>query len=149
MKGLNKVKDISANLLEDGFDVRISTLGLSMFPLIATGDRIIITPQKNLDIGDLIVFAREDTAVCHRIASVFARDGIGYYRTRGDNCSAFDEPITSDQVIGKVIRIERVRVSLARKILLFVYPVLRFVRLNEMAVSALLMVRNIVIRQSP
>lgn len=136
------------HLLENGLDVRISTIGLSMFPLIAPGDRIIITPQKDLNIGDLIVFARADTMICHRLAQVYTRDGIEYYCTRGDNCSAHDKPVTSDHVIGKVIRIERARVSLVRKILLFVYPVLRFGRLNVMVISSLLMVRNIVKRQT-
>jgi signal peptidase I len=149
MKGLNNVKDISADLLENGFAVRISTLGLSMFPHIAPGDRIIISPQKDFNIGDLIVFAQADTMVCHRLAHVFARDGIRYYRTRGDNCSALDEPVTSDQVIGKAIKVERPHISLARKVLLFIYPVLRFGRLNAMVVSALMMVRNIVKRQTP
>ncbi len=136
-------------MLENGLDVRISTIGFSMFPLIAPGDRIIITPQKDLNIGDLIVFARADTMVCHRLAQVFTRDGIEYYCTRGDNCSAHDGPVTSDQIIGKVIRIDRARISLARKILLLVYPVLRFGRLNAMVVSALMMARNIVKRKTP
>jgi signal peptidase I len=140
---LNKIKDISTGLLENGFDIRISTLGLSMFPLIATGDMITITPQKDLNTGDLIVFTRADALVCHRLAHVFARDGVAYYLTRGDNCFAPDEPVTSDQVIGKVIRIDRVHFSLARRILLFAYPVLRFGRLNAMFVTTLTMLRNI------
>ncbi|MEJ2683500.1 MAG: signal peptidase I [Candidatus Sulfobium sp.] len=146
---MGKVKDMSEDLLRNGFGVRISTLGLSMFPLIATGDRIVISPQRDFAIGDLVVFAKSDIMVCHRLAQVFAEDGIEYYRTRGDNCSGTDEPVPSDQIIGKVISIERARVSLARKILLFAYPVLRFARLNSLVVSVLITARNILEGRKP
>lgn len=134
---------MSAGLLRHGFDIRISTLGLSMFPLIASGDRIVITPQGEINIGDVIVFVRADAMVCHRLAHVFERDGIEYYVTRGDNCTDLDESVTSDQIVGKVIRIEREQVSLARRILLFAYPVLRFGRLNALVISGLTKAGNI------
>lgn len=141
---MGKVKDMSEDLLGNGFGVRISTLGLSMFPLIATGDKVVISPRRNFAVGDLVVFAASDVMVCHRLAQVFARDGIEYCRTRGDNCSSPDEPVPYDQIIGKVIGIERAHVSLVRRLLLLAYPVLRFARLNSLAVSGLMATSNVI-----
>ena len=140
---MNRSYAISEDLLSRGFNVRVTTRGSSMFPLIATGDRITISPDINPDIGDVIAYKSHGDMICHRLMKVFEKDGIRYYRTLGDNCSGLDEPVTSDQIVGKVTGIKRERVSLARRVLLFVYPVLRFGRLNVMVISALIMARNI------
>ena len=140
---MNKVKNISEDLLENGFDVRMPTTGLSMFPLIRTGDRITVTPQKNLVIGDLVVFARADNIVCHKLVKIFERDDIKYYQTRGDSHFGLDEPVTIDQILGKVVSIERYKISLTRRILLFIYPLLTFSRLNAFLITVLIRIRGI------
>jgi hypothetical protein len=149
IKGLNKVKNISEDLLENGFNVRMPTTGLSMFPLIQTGDRITITPQKDLAIGDLVVFAREDNVVCHELINIFERDGSKYYQTRGVGHFSLDEPVAVDQILGKVVRIERDNISLTRKSLLFLYPILKFGRLNAFLISVLMGVRDVLVKLRP
>ena len=143
MKIGGKFKGLSEDLLRSSYDVRINTRGSSMFPLIRTRDKITISPEKNPDIGDIIVFKRNDQMVCHRLVKVFERDGARYFQTRGDTHFSLDEPVLAAQILGKVTRIERGNVSLMRRILLFVYPVLRFGRLNATLISALIMVRNV------
>ena len=138
-----KVKEVSKGLLNDGLNVRVSTLGLSMFPLIKTGDKITISPGKCFDIGNLIVFAKDEQMVCHRLVRVFETDGIKYYQTRGDSFFGLDEPVTVEQILGKVIRIERKNVSISRRLLLFIHPVLRFGGLNACMIRALIMIRSI------
>ena len=140
---MNKIKNISEDLLKNGFDVRMPTIGLSMFPLIRTGDRITVTPQKDFAIGDLVVFAGEDNVVCHKLAKIFERDGIKYYQTRGVGHFGLDEPVTADQILGKVVRIERDNISLTRKSLLFIYPLLEFSRLNAVLISVMIRIRGI------
>jgi len=140
---MTKFKGISEDLLIDGFDVRISTRGPSMFPLIRTGDKITVNPEKNLNIGDIIVFKRDEQMVCHRLVKVFERDGIRYYQTRGDSHFNLDDPMTADQILGKVVRIERENVSLPRRILLLIHPALKFGRLNAIVISALIKIKNI------
>ncbi len=149
MNGLNKIKDVSTDLLEDGFDIRISTLGLSMYPLIRTGDKITIRPGKNFEIGDIVLFSRDDQFVCHRLVKAYEKSGIKYYQTRGDSFFGLDAPVTVEQVLGKVVRIERENVSLPRKILLFMYPAMRFAGINALAISALILIRNILTRNKP
>lgn len=138
---LTKFKDISEDLLSSGTDVCIITRGLSMFPLIYTGDRITVSPEKSPSIGDLMVFKSNDQMVCHRLVRVFEKDGMKYYQTRGDSFFNLDEPITLDQILGKVIRIERENMSLPRRTLLFIYPALKFGRFNAFVINALVKLR--------
>jgi signal peptidase I len=140
---MTKFKGISEYLLNNDFDVRIHTIGTSMFPLIRTGDKATVSPEKNLKVGDIIVFKRGDYMVCHRLVKVFEMDGIRYYQTRGDSHFNLDDPMTADQILGKVVRIERENVSLPRRILLLIHPALKFGRLNSIVISALIKIKNI------
>jgi signal peptidase I len=137
----SRFKGISEDLLSSGMDVRTSTRGFSMYPLISTGDRITINAAKNLGIGDIIVFKRNDQMVCHRMVRVFEKDGMNYYQTRGDSFFNLDEPVTLDQILGKVIWIERENMSLPRRILLSIYPALKFGRFNAFVITALVKLR--------
>ncbi len=137
MTTLTKFKGISEDLLGNGIDIRISTRGSSMCPLISTGDKITISPEKNLAIGDFIVFKRDDKMICHRLVRIMETNGIKYYLTRGDSFFGLDAPVSADQILGKVIRIERGNVSLVRRLLLLMYPALRFGRLNAVVINAL------------
>jgi len=51
--------------------------------------------------------------------------------------------MTADQILGKVVRIERENISLPRRILLLIHPVLKFGRLNAIVISALIKIKNI------
>ncbi len=136
---------ISEDLLIQGFNVRVFARGSSMFPLIRTGDWITISPNRNPVVDDIIVFKKNDRMVCHRLVKIFMKNGRKYYRTRGDSFLSSDGPITADQILGKVEKIERGSVSPIRRMLLFIRPALRFGRLNAALISALIMARNILI----
>lgn len=138
-----KVKEVSKELLNNGYNVRISTCGPSMFPLIKTGDRITIRPVENFCIGNLIVFIRDRQMVCHRLVRVFEKGGIKYYQTRGDSLFGLDGPVTVDQILGRVTRIERENVSPARRVLLLLHPVLKFGRLNAHVIAILIKLNTI------
>jgi signal peptidase I len=137
-----KLKDLSEDLLTDGYQVRIKASGLSMFPFISTGDRITISPPKDLTIGDIIVFNRGGQMVAHKLVKVFEKNGTRYYLTRGDSSLRLDQPITAGEILGKVTGIERARLSFARRVLLFIFPAVRFGRLNAVLVFALTRIRN-------
>ncbi|MHB8882567.1 MAG: S24/S26 family peptidase [Thermodesulfovibrionales bacterium] len=136
-------KDISELLLADGFDVRMHAAGASMFPVISSGDRIIVGREREYAVGDILVFRRNDSLVCHRLRKLSEKDGIRYYQTRGDSFLSPDEQVVAGQVLGKVLRIEQERVSLARRVLLWLSPALHFGRLNAFAVSALVSITNL------
>jgi signal peptidase I len=137
-----ELKELSEDLLINGYNVRIKTSGLSMFPSLWTGDRITISPQKDVNTGDIIVFDRRDQMVAHKLVRVFEKEGIRYYQTRGDSSFRLDQPITAREILGKVTRIERAKLSFARRILLFIYPALRFGRLNAVLIFVLTRIRS-------
>jgi len=139
---LRKFKGISEDLLANGYHVRIKTSGLSMFPLIWTGDKVTISPQKDVNIGDVIVFSRDGRMVGHKIVRIFEKNGIQYYQTRGDSVFRVDEPITAERILGKVIRIEKGNIPPTRRILLLVYPALQFGCLNAILISALIRIKS-------
>jgi signal peptidase I len=133
-----RVKGISGELLGSGMDVRVSTRGLSMFPLISTGDKITIHPEKDYEMGELIVFKRDGQMVCHRLVKVFEKDDVRYYQTRGDSFFGLDEPVTADQILGTVTKIDRGKVSFVRRMLLLLYPALKFGKLNAFLIAVLI-----------
>lgn len=142
-EGLKKATITSRELLTIGFDVCINTRGLSMFPLIYTGDRITVSPAKDLVIRDIILYKRDDQLVCHRLVRVFEKGGVKYYQTQGDSFFGLDEPVTAGQILGKVIRIERDNVSIARRILLLIHPILKFGKLNAFVIAILIKLKAI------
>jgi len=113
-----------------------------MFPLIWTGDKVTISPQKDVNIGDVIVFSRDGRMVGHKVVRIFEKNGIQYCQTRGDSVFRLDEPITAERILGKVIRIERGNIPPARRILLLVHPALQLGCLNAILISALIRIKS-------
>jgi hypothetical protein len=109
-----------------------------MFPLIRAGDLITISPDTQPKIGDMVVFRRNGAMVCHRLVKMCEKDGIIHYQTRGDTVSSLDDPILRHEILGKVIRIDMMSLSLARRMLLLIYPVIRYGRLNAFVLPALM-----------
>ena len=139
---MNLSLGISEDLLRNGVNVRITTRGSSMFPLIRTGDRITISPEPHPKIGDVVVVRRNGAMVCHRLVKIFEKDGTTHYQTRGDTVSRVDDPIPQRELLGKVIKIDMMRPSLARRILLLINPVIRRGRLNSVLLPALMKMRK-------
>jgi signal peptidase I len=140
---MTKLKNISEHLLSDGFSVRLNTRGFSMFPLISTGDRIIIKQVRSPAPGDVIVFKRNDELIGHRLRRIFRKDGITFLQTKGDNQYKPDEPITPSEILGKVVEIDRGAVTFTRKMLLACHPLLRFGYLNAILVAVLIQIRKL------
>ncbi len=135
-------KDFSKDLLTHGYAIRTNARGLSMFPYIWTGDKITISPARDIKPADIIVFTRNAQLVCHTVVRMREKNGIKHYETRGDSSFGPDEPVTSKEVLGKVTRIERGNMPFVRRILLFMSPVLRAGRLNAVITSSLTRIRN-------
>ncbi len=140
----NSYISVAESLLNDGYDIRIGIRGTSMLPLLSTGDMITIHCEKDYQKGALTVIKRDGHMACSRLVNIFEQDGITYYQTRGDAVFGFGEVVTSDLILGKVIKIERQKVSLPRRILIFSYPALRFGNLNAYVISSLIKIRAII-----
>ena len=81
-----------------------SVLTGSMMPTINVGDIILVDikdEQDNFNVQDMIVFKQDNAIVTHRIVKVDENKII----TKGDANNTTDEPITKENIIGKVIKI--------------------------------------------
>jgi len=80
-----------------------------MYPSIRPGSVIFIKPiveSGDLVSGEIIAWKRESGFVVHRLIRTEKRGNEIYYISRGDSSKTEDNPLTRDQIAGKVIRIE-------------------------------------------
>lgn len=79
--------------------------GYSMKPTLMAGDLVIIQPTapETIREGDIIQFRVLSGSVVHRVKTIRAENGTLTFITRGDNNNVDDDPVTADQVQGKVV----------------------------------------------
>ena len=84
----------------------------SMKPMIQPGDVVIINKiesleaMKELEVGDIIQFERNDLMINHRIIEIIERDGQTLYQTKGDNNNVADTPLVEMKDIrGRIIKV--------------------------------------------
>jgi signal peptidase I len=135
---VNKYKGLSESLLADGVCVLMNARGGSMFPLISAGDMITVRQERSYSVGEVVVFKRNGALLCHRLVKLFESGGIRCAVTRGDSLLLPDKPVPVDRILGKVVMVEKKNMSLARRILVLLYPLVCFGRLNALLVSALI-----------
>ena len=76
-----------------------------MRPTLDVGDVAVVlesNPSK-ITFGNVIQYWTEESMIIHRVTDVFQSGGVYYFTTKGDANSIQDDPISQDQVIGKVI----------------------------------------------
>lgn len=87
--------------------MNILAKGNSMFSTMKEGElyNIDIENNKVLNIGDIIVYVKNEMVICHRIIDIIrTKNNSIFYVTKGDNCTEPDPyAITLDKVIGKII----------------------------------------------
>ncbi len=87
--------------------MKLTCLGPSQWPLLRSGSEIIVDPLvlDELTPGDLVVYNREGTRICHR---VLERVGQGYYTQwllKGDANFKADGWICREHLLGKVVQV--------------------------------------------
>jgi signal peptidase I len=97
------------DILGRNLGLRVKVTGKSMSPVLQGGE--IVTIQKVqaslLQIGDLIFYkTREGIPLLHRIVGKQREKDMFIFHTKGDALMSTDEPVTEDNVLGKVCRIE-------------------------------------------
>jgi signal peptidase len=108
--GFSHFGDLSTELLSRGCGVRFRAPGTSMHPTIRHMDLITVEPvaPSNLKRGDIILYRLQKSFIAHRIVSIEEQDGCGLtFILRGDGSTAYDAPVKSAQVLGKVVSLER------------------------------------------
>jgi signal peptidase I len=93
-------------VLGNGFCIRVKGRGMSMYPMIRTGDILLVEPEKpdGFSAGDIIFFKPiSGIYVVHRLMK---KDGSATLITKGDNLNYYDAAISVKQVLGRVVRID-------------------------------------------
>ena len=113
MKSSKFVK-VCTELLRAGHQVKFKAPGDSMHPTICDGDLITVEPQKPSDVcvGDIILYYHENGVVAHRVVNIQAPQSAApgthhQLLLRGDAAIKDDDPVSSEQILGKVVSIER------------------------------------------
>ncbi len=78
--------------------------GRSMEPAIPMGALVILDPDAQAGVGDVVsIRTGSGTVVTHRVVDVVALDGVTHYRTKGDANGAPDPALVpAGRVIGRV-----------------------------------------------
>lgn len=79
------------------FEVQTGSMGEAVEP----GDWIVVKYSKNIKLDDIITFKQDGEFITHRVIEAYQ----GTYVTKGDANDAKDEPITQEQIVGKVVKV--------------------------------------------
>ncbi len=101
--------ELSQELLDRGALLRFRAHGRSMHPFIKNGNILIVEPLNgtSASIGDVVFYRRSDGSLtAHRLIKVNHHKESTVLITRGDSHKYYDLPVPSEQVMGRIIRIE-------------------------------------------
>jgi signal peptidase I len=112
--------------LNRGHSIRFRAPGDSMYPTIRDGDVITVTPlgASSVTIGDIILYQHKAGVTVHRVMRILKRNEEAsrsalkgsqdrsfsetlHFFLRGDAAVVFDDPVSADQILGKVTLVER------------------------------------------
>jgi signal peptidase I len=99
-------------LHEKGQKTVCTISGDSMAPLIKHGDTLEIEYGfRKIRRGDVLVFKNSGKVIAHRAVKIFKACGEEIILPKGDKFSHFDDPISRDDIIGKVTAVKGVNKS--------------------------------------
>jgi signal peptidase len=102
--------DLSTELLGRGKRVRFRAPGRSMYPTIRENEVIIVEPAepRHVKVGDIILFRSEESVVAHRVMRIERGKGNTLrFILREDTWGTLDAPVEAEQILGKVVSVER------------------------------------------
>ncbi len=96
---------IAQGVLSRGRILKFKAKGGSMSPFIRNGDVVEVVPAKGkINLGDIILYRSSyGNPVVHRVIQRNKESII----TKGDSVPSSDEPILSEQVLGRVVAVEK------------------------------------------
>ncbi|MGD8345433.1 MAG: S24 family peptidase [Desulfobacterales bacterium] len=118
--------ELISHLLTEGHIVKFSAPGDSMYPTICDGDIITVAPVQTACVtsGDIILYRHKSGVAAHRVMRIIkrsedhSRSALNDLKNRsssekrhiilrGDAAVVCDDPVGADQVLGKVVLVER------------------------------------------
>lgn len=73
----------------------------SMSPTIKAGDMILVKNVPEIKVDDVITYKEDGEFITHRVKEAYSET----YITQGDANNSKDDPITKEQVVGKVVKV--------------------------------------------
>ena len=106
----NLFVDVSTEILQHGRAIRFRAPGRSMHPTIKDEETITVEPVEKIAIkpGDIILYRSEGGVIAHRVVRIEKRNGTAHqFILRGDASGSPDAPVLPQQILGKVVCVER------------------------------------------
>lgn len=86
----------------------IPIIGRSMFPLIRSGDQVLVAHGcAGIRRGDVVVFRYYGKLIAHRVLRIRKNEAVHTFITKGDNVLQFDPPLHANKIVGRVLAIKR------------------------------------------
>lgn len=83
------------------FEVQTGSMEGNLDDSISVGDWIIVKYTNNIELQDIITFQKDGNFITHRVIEEYN----GTYITKGDANNTKDDPVSREQVVGKVVKI--------------------------------------------
>jgi signal peptidase I len=101
--------EMAAQVLRAFGTLRLEVTGLSMLPSVWPGDVLFVERRDMGEIaaGDIVLFARRDKLVAHRVLRKTVVGDETYAITRGDGLLATDELVSPAELLGSVRSVSR------------------------------------------
>lgn len=98
--------NLIADLLSRGHSVRFQAKGKSMHPAIQEGEGIGVAPVEPSQVkrGDIILYRIQSGLIAHRVVALTPHYS---FILRGDASVSCDKPVAPQQILGKVVCVER------------------------------------------
>ena len=121
-------------------EVRLRVFGTSMVPSVLPGDLISVQRAgiSEISIGEIVLYTRAERLFAHRV--VAHHGGPEHLRliTRGDRLRRNDPPVTSNELLGRVISVVRggCKIDFAPLDRVWMLPLLHLLRTSDYATFA-------------
>ena len=101
--------ELAAEVLNSFGRLRLRVVGISMLPTLWPGDIVSVHghPAEEVKPGDIVVFRHGKRLVTHRVIQRTSCQKSIQWITRGDRMNYNDAPVSSQQLLGRVVSIER------------------------------------------
>ena len=108
----NTLVEVKKEALNRGYELILSTLGASMFPLLGSRNKIIVIKCdfEKLKPGDIILFkspTNDGVLIAHRLIRKTKNKNGYIFITKGDTNFNNDKPFSEEAIIGKIIKIKK------------------------------------------
>ncbi|MDO8748942.1 MAG: S24/S26 family peptidase [Candidatus Omnitrophota bacterium] len=106
----NNKQDVLARLLVESLryaDVWVKVKGGSMAPCLKDGMLVLVSSPERIFCSDILVYHYEGGIIIHRLMRRYRKDGgSALYQTKADNGYALDEPVSLEDICGKVVALK-------------------------------------------